>query len=184
MGSPPFQPVNGLTVQGVTFADTAGADYDAANGGQLTYTQDPVIEGQTAGETLTASFSFPVYNLQYGFALSAQGTVSDGSTVMLYDANGNLLGTYTVPATQQNGDAFSNGRFTITSTTAIAKIVVTFSGASAFGFDNLALNDPLGSYQIAYAANLNIGDSVFNLTNDGANGGFFGASPSTGGTSA
>src|SRR5580658_4645112 len=32
-----------------------------------------------------------------------------------------------------------------------------------------------GSYQIGYAANLNIGDSVLNLSNDGALAGFIGA---------
>jgi hypothetical protein len=35
-----------------------------------------------------------------------------------------------------------------------------------------------GPYQIGYAANLNIGDSVVNISNDGANGGFHGAGTS------
>jgi hypothetical protein len=39
---------------------------------------------------------------------------------------------------------------------------------------NLAVVNP-PSYQIAYAANLNIGDSVVNISNDGSNGGFTGA---------
>ena len=34
-----------------------------------------------------------------------------------------------------------------------------------------------GVYQIGYAANLNIGDSVLNLSNDGNQGGFLGATP-------
>jgi hypothetical protein len=45
MDEVPFQPINGLTVKGVTFADTAGADYNAGDGGQQFFTQDPVIEG-------------------------------------------------------------------------------------------------------------------------------------------
>ena len=36
-----------------------------------------------------------------------------------------------------------------------------------------------GDYQIGYAANLNIGDSVLNLSNDGINGAFYGATPAT-----
>jgi hypothetical protein len=36
-----------------------------------------------------------------------------------------------------------------------------------------------GPFQIGYAANLNIGDSVVNLSNDGAQGGVFGAIPPT-----
>ncbi len=34
-----------------------------------------------------------------------------------------------------------------------------------------------GAYQIGYAANLNIGDSEVNLSNDGNQGGFIGATP-------
>src|SRR5271170_498253 len=84
----PFQPVNGLTVKGVTFTDTSGADFDAPNGGQLTYTQDPVIEGQTAGETLTMVFPYPVSVLSFGMALSSQGTLTNAYTVKLYDSGG------------------------------------------------------------------------------------------------
>jgi hypothetical protein len=38
-----------------------------------------------------------------------------------------------------------------------------------------------GYYQIGYAANLNIGDSIVNLTNSGWNGGFYGAMPASSG---
>jgi hypothetical protein len=38
-----------------------------------------------------------------------------------------------------------------------------------------------GPFQIGYAANLNIGDSVVNISNDGFNGGVFGAIPPTSG---
>jgi hypothetical protein len=35
MGIPPGTPINGLTVKGVTFADTTGAHYRVSNGGFL-----------------------------------------------------------------------------------------------------------------------------------------------------
>lgn len=36
-----------------------------------------------------------------------------------------------------------------------------------------------GFYQLGYAANLNVGDSVINLSNDGFNGGVYGATPAS-----
>ena len=43
--------------------------------------------------------------------------------------------------------------------------------AAAFAQDTNIWQD--GWYQVGYAANLNIGDSVVNLSNDGVNGGFY-----------
>ncbi len=51
----------------------------------------------------------------------------------------------------------------------LSLILATLS-ASAFG---------QAYYQVGYAANLNIGDSVVNISNSGAQGGFFGATPPT-----
>ena len=70
MDEVPFQPINGLTVKGVTFADTAGAAYNAGDGGIQFYTQDPVIEGNTAGEAITMTFVTPITSLSFGFALT------------------------------------------------------------------------------------------------------------------
>src|SRR5271168_3103086 len=43
--------------------------------------------------------------------------------------------------------------------------------AAAFAQDTNIWQD--GWYQVGYAANLNIGDSVINMSNDGVNGGFY-----------
>jgi hypothetical protein len=43
---------------------------------------------------------------------------------------------------------------------------------STVAFGNI-VQDPNGSYQIGFAANLNVGDSVVNISNDGFNGGFY-----------
>lgn len=46
----PPQPANGVSFAGVTFGFTGGAaTFDASNGGQLTYVQDPTLEGDTTG---------------------------------------------------------------------------------------------------------------------------------------
>jgi len=48
-------------------------------------------------------------------------------------------------------------------------LVAAAFSAAAFAQD--------GGYQIGYAANLNLGDSEVNLSNDGAQGGFINATP-------
>src|SRR5450755_1437739 len=46
---------------------------------------------------------------------------------------------------------------------------------AALALSTVAFAQQDGPFQIGYAANLNIGDSVVNLSNDGFNGGVFGA---------
>ena len=170
MTEEPTQPVNGLTVKGVTFNDTNGAVYNTGNGGNLFYTQDPVIEGQTAGEILTMTFATPAYGLQFGVALSTTGNVTPGFTVQLYDPAGNFLGTFPVNATQHPGDAFSGGLFATGLT--VGKAVVTFSGAIAFGLDNVAF--PLHNYFTTPYSNANTTgapDGTLRIVNDGYSGG-------------
>src|SRR5258708_893142 len=93
----PNQPVNGLTVQGVTFhftiANAASADaaYNAANGGQLRFVQDPALEGNALG-TLTIDFANPVVDLSFGAVRSTQTTLAQGVLVSLFDPALNLIG--------------------------------------------------------------------------------------------
>jgi hypothetical protein len=167
----PFQPVNGLTVKGVTFSDTSGADFDATNGGQLTFTQDPVIEGQTGGEVITMVFPYPVSVLSFGMAVSGQGTFTNAYTVTLFDSLGNLIQTVPVTVGNPPGDAFSNGPYTSNQPGLISKAVITFnaSSPSAFGLDNITFSTDY--FNVSYSANLNAGDSFVDFTNTGADGG-------------
>jgi hypothetical protein len=138
----PFQPVNGVSLEGVTFADTGGADFDAANGGQLTFTQDPVLEGQTAGETLTLTFATPTPVLRFGVALSTQTAVDPAVTVVL-SGPGGPIGTFTASAEIHGTDAFSNGEFRYSGApVTTASITFNSTAASAFGFDNLTFGTP------------------------------------------
>jgi hypothetical protein len=54
----------------------------------------------------------------------------------------------------------------------LATLAISTAAFGQFSFVNLD-----GPYQIGYAANLNIGDSRVNLSNDGFNGGVYGATP-------
>jgi hypothetical protein len=166
-----FQPINGLTVKGVTFADTAGADYNAGDGGQQVFTQDPVIEGALP-EAITMTFVSPVTSLSFGFALSTQQTLANAVEVQLFDPANNPLGTFFANGKVNGTDNFTGGEFSAPNVGLIAKAVVTFpnaGGAADFGFDNLAVFDPQ-EYQVRYAANLNIGESYIDITNTGTNG--------------
>ena len=166
-----FQPINGLTVKGVTFADTAGADYDAGDGGKQVYTQDPVIEGFLP-ETITMTFVSPITSFKFGFALSTQQTLTNAVEVQLYDPAGNLLGTFFANGQVNGNDNFTGGYFSAPAVGVIAKAVVSFPNpgtADAFGFDNLAVFDP-EEFQTRYAANLNMGESYINIANTGASG--------------
>jgi hypothetical protein len=173
MDEVPFQPINGLTVKGVTFADTAGAAYNAGNGGQLHFTQDPVIEGNS-NDVITMTFANPVTFISFGIAMRTQATIPGAYTIQLYDPANNLIGTYSAGVSLFPGDAFSGGVFSVSAVGLISKAVLSFTaagqaGASGFGFDNLTIGNP-DEFQIRYGANLTSGDSVINITNSGANG--------------
>ena len=138
----PFQPVNGLTFEGVTFGFTVGgsgstdANYDALNGGIQTYTQDPVIEGDAAG-VLMLDFAQPTPLLEFGVSESTDQALTPGFQVELFDAQLNSLGVTPVNTAPVGADFFTEGLFTYQGTP-VRRAVVTFSaGAQRFGFDNL-----------------------------------------------
>jgi hypothetical protein len=143
--------INGLTVKGVTFHDTAAATYDTSNGGQLRYTQDPVIEGNNTGaEIVLMDFAFPVYSVKFGLALSTFANVYSAASVTLYDTSLNPIATYNIMTATDccAGAPFSNGYFSKYSPIAIGRVVVNLTldpaqGATAFGLDNLELNSLL-----------------------------------------
>lgn len=86
----PMQPVNGLTVEGVTFNFTQGgapsnAAYFGATGfGTSTYLSDPVLGGPTSG-LLTLVFAQPTNILQFGVAMTSYLSLNDGAGVQLFD---------------------------------------------------------------------------------------------------
>ncbi len=139
----PSQPADGLTVKGVTFHFTIGgspssdATFNAFNGGFLTYTQDPVLEGNSLG-TLTMDFAAPTTYLQFGIARSTPAALPAGVVVDLYTPAGVHIGTYSLgtrPIT-----IFSEGLFVANQVGLIGKAVLTFPDAQSamrFGIDNV-----------------------------------------------
>lgn len=137
----PFQPVNGLTVDGVTFHFSIGgvasndANYNAGNGGIEKYVQDPSLEGNALG-VLTIDFASPTNGVQFGVARSIGGPLTPGLSVDLFGSSLNPLGTFTLNT--QVYFTFSEGLFV--SPLTIGRAVLSFPSAnlaSRFAIDNL-----------------------------------------------
>jgi hypothetical protein len=140
----PTQPVDGLSYGGVTFGfkvdwvPSPDAVYNGIGPGTLTYLQDPVLEGSTAG-VLTLDFATPTDQLDFGIALNSYTAVSTAYVVKLYDVTYTPIGTFT-------GDTsplilWSEGQFTY-SGEKIRRAVIGFNdqAASRFAMDNLTIN--------------------------------------------
>jgi hypothetical protein len=113
MDEVPFQPINGLAVTkgGITFTFSdpgLGDSYNTSNGGQMTYVQDPSLEGP-ATDVFSVTFSVPMFDVIFGMAEST--SVAPGAqlaSVNLYNG-ATLLGTQTFNSTLV--DPFDEGQF-------------------------------------------------------------------------
>ena len=134
----PTQPINGLTLKGATFHDTAGATFNSPNGGQQTFTQDPTILGFTT-DVITVDLAQPSPFVQFGMSLSFTGPLTPGFSVELFDSSLVSLGITSVNTSVLPGDVFSEGQFTHAGAL-VSRLVITFPANSAvqFGFDNLS----------------------------------------------
>ncbi len=145
MGEVSFQPINNLAVTkgGITFTFTdagGGMNYDSANGGQLTYVQDPSIEGPN--EPFSVAFSTPVYSVQFGIAVSQQSPSTPIPIASVSVYNGNTL-VYTGTLNSSLTDPWVEGQFTYSSATPFTSITITPATNQQFtaiGFDNLAVD--------------------------------------------
>jgi hypothetical protein len=131
----PPQPANGVSFAGVTFGFTGGtATFDAPNGGNLTYVQDPTLEGDTTG-TLTLNFSSPTQVVQFGVAISNMTVDSPGFTVQLFSPSGALIGTF--PVTTTPLVSFSEGQFSYNGAFVKTAVITFTNSAISFAIDNL-----------------------------------------------
>ena len=136
----PFQPVDGLSIEDVTFAFEVGgapspdARYNAGGPSPGPFVQCPCMEGTTAG-TLTITFEKPSQIVEFGVALSTLDDLSPGFTVDVIGPSGmsrNVIGVDTSPAPDFSGALFAYGK------NAVKQLVITFDGrASRFAIDNL-----------------------------------------------
>ena len=140
----PFQPVDGLSFQGVTFgftvdgSDSTEAYYHSFGPGQLETVQDPSLAGDATG-VLTLDFDLPTPDLQFGVALNTADALSPGFRVELFDASLVSIGIISVDTpTAADPLGFSEALFEH-SGTPIRRAVIDFAdGLSSFGLDNLA----------------------------------------------
>lgn len=140
-----LQPVNGLTVKGVTFhfqvggVDSTDANYHSGGPGLITYVQDPSIEGNADG-VLTVDLPQATPHVQFGGVLSVTTSLTPGFSVQIFDANLNSLGTVdvnTAPIT-----SFSEALWSYTSASVpVRRLVVSFHNPGGrFAFDNLTFS--------------------------------------------
>lgn len=134
-------PVDGLLVSGVLHEFSVGglASFDATvSGGGPGATNNvapPIIEGDGAG-LLGLTFSEPQNRVGFGFAILANGPLSDGTTVELFDTSDLSLGMLTFPAVSD--PSFPGGFAGLQSSDPFGRAEVTFSSqALRFAFDNL-----------------------------------------------
>jgi hypothetical protein len=119
--SPPG-PIDGKTVQGVTFSFTVDGvqSNDAAVGlstgpGTTPLVTPPIIEGDAAG-LLALIFEPPVNSVSFDFGLDPLlEDVADAATINIFDANDNLLGTASADAIVPVGFLFPEGTLGINS---------------------------------------------------------------------
>lgn len=139
------QPVNGVSVNGVSFGFTIGgvASTDATFGGggpgATQLTTPPQLEGNASGQ-LTMTFATPTAALSFPVVLAVGGTVANAATIQLFDAANNLIGTTSITTSVPTGFTFSEGVFTYTGSTPVKQARVTFNSAAAarFVLDNIS----------------------------------------------
>lgn len=93
------QPVDGLTVNGITFTFTVGgftsldALYNTASGpGTTALFQPPNLEGDASG-ILRLDFATPTSSLSFDFGLFSVGFVGVGGTVQIFDPSLTQIGS-------------------------------------------------------------------------------------------
>lgn len=137
----PYQSVDGLTYEGVTFGFTVGgspstdAYYGGIGPGTLTYLRGKTLEGSAEG-ILTLDFASPVSQLEFGLALNTKDPVTGAYTVELFDDSLASMGIIT-----QNTNPlvyWSEDQFTY-SGTPISRAVIDLNDCYArrFAIDNL-----------------------------------------------
>jgi len=119
----PPGPIDGKTVQGVTFSFTVGGipSTDATVGlsggpGDTPLISPPIIEGDAAG-LLVLIFEPPVNSVSFDFGLNAVGfdDIPDGATIRIFDETNNLLATASADAIVPQSFLFHEGTLGISS---------------------------------------------------------------------
>lgn len=144
------RPVNGVTVNGVTFSFTGSGEpgiFGDPNGPSqpMAYVNKPWLTGGTTGAFLTMQFSQPISSLRFGYALNTNvgGSVTNAMNVSLYSPSSLFLGTTSYNATSVLWSA--EGLYNQIFATPVARVVLQFSSSYTFfgweplfGVDNIS----------------------------------------------
>lgn len=132
----PTQPLDGLSLNGVTFSYSGpDAQYNSPSGpGMETFVQCPCIEGSTAG-LLTITFDKPSQVVGFGTAVLAASPVADAFWVEVIGPNGKSRGTFSVDT--EPAPVFSAARFSYDGNS-VKQLRITFNPTtSRFAMDNV-----------------------------------------------
>jgi hypothetical protein len=139
----PFQSVDGLTVQGVTFdfkidgTDSSDAFYNSFGPLGLTTIEGASLEGDSTG-ILTLQFAVPTPILRFGAALNTGDALSPGFRVELFNASDESLGITPVDTTPAAGAlGFSEAWFDHSGTPIVRAVVDFADDPGRFAMDNL-----------------------------------------------
>lgn len=136
-------PINGQTITGVLFSYTvngipsAAAAIDAGPGNTNNITIANVVNvlGNN-GAVLSMRFPSPETRMGYGYALLTPANVANATTVQLFNASNDLVGTLSVNGSPD--PVFAGGFLGVKSDIPFVRANATFSTAgAAFAFDNL-----------------------------------------------
>lgn len=141
MDEVPNQHINGLVVskggETFTFSDPGGnLFYNAANGGTLTFVQDPSI--CCGGESFTITFSVPVVSVSLSAAANRVTPAVPLMTINFFNG-ATLIASQTINSSLT--DPFAEGQLTFNSGVPITSMTITPSlvGFGAIGYDNLTV---------------------------------------------
>lgn len=147
----PVQPVDGVSVSGVTFGfeiggvSSADANYGGFGPGSITFVQDPSLEGNSGG-VLTLTFDRPTTVLEFGIARSCICTLTPGVSVELFKPGAADRSRGVMSMTTRPVAIFSEAHFSY-SGPAIQTAVITFPSpevAPRFALDNLTFQQGEG----------------------------------------
>ncbi|MFQ5461306.1 MAG: hypothetical protein ACE5E5_01630, partial [Phycisphaerae bacterium] len=141
--------LDGLVIADILFGNPEGG---ASVGGQNLNSaelQFPALQG-LLGDTVTLDFAIPVFAISYGVGQSTAVPLANATTMTLFDAQSNLLGTFSADLFDQ-GFGFIEGHIQGTSAVPIARAVIVQNNPAAdfFAIDNLTYNPAPTSAAIA-----------------------------------
>lgn len=139
----PFQPVDNLSFMGVTFdfkiggVDSTDANYNSSGPGNITFVQDPSLEGNAAG-ILTLDFDKHIAKLEFDVSLNTFNPLVPGFTVELFDKNLTSLGV--TPINTNPLISFTENTFSFVGISSVKRAIIDFNETTLvtrFALDNL-----------------------------------------------